>query len=89
MIPCYRSTENASKDKEDLKAATDALNDEKLDTTARINKTIKAYDAIKSHEAEKLKSLQDEALFKKNLTESSRNTVKSKAIDTSKAQLSI
>ena len=87
MIPCYRSTENASKDKEDLKAATDALNDEKLDTTARINKTIKAYDAIKSHEAEKLKSLQDEALFKKNLTESSRNTVKSKAIDTSKAQL--
>ena len=87
MINCFRSNEIASKDKEALEKAKAELSDEKLDTTSKINKTLKAYESMRNHEAEKLKSLQDEALFKKNLLENSRNSVRSKAIDASKAKL--
>jgi hypothetical protein len=87
MINCFRSNEIATKDKEALEKAKEELSDEKLDTTSKINKTLKAYDALRNHEQEKLKSLQDEALFKKNLLENSRDKVRSKAIDASKAKL--
>jgi hypothetical protein len=77
----------ASKDKDALDKAKSELKDEKLDTTSKINKALKSYSSLKELEAKKLKGLQDEALFKKNLTEKSRDSVRSKAIDASKAQL--
>lgn len=84
---CYRANNLASKDKEEVQKLQKDLKDPNLNNGARIAAAIRGIKIKQAHEMEKLKSLQDEALFKQNKTEKYRESVVSKQIAESRAKI--
>jgi hypothetical protein len=84
---CYRANDLAAKDKEEIAKIQKDLKSGSLDAGAKIAVATRGLNIRKNHEMEKLKSLQDEALFRQNKTEKDRDAVTNNYIKASRAKL--